>query len=582
MPFDLSDILTSGPKLLDRRRQIKTAKKELTNEYTIGEVTATGYEFMFGSGIVQALALDDADRALEELVETVDGPWRLSRRFGQEFSRPEDDRDDAASRPLTELFLDDPKQFSMSWTNHRNVFQDALPLLDQWASSLTDVDAANAQFWPTIARYGMPYNLLILKKVSAALREEFNAIFPEGWPDDLEQAFAAGNLYLIDMRIFSHLKPHWIDGSDRFTPSTVTWLVQDPQTKALTPAAIHVSGFNNSDAALYRPDDPAWLYALQAAKTSITLYGIWLGHVYHWHIVTAAMQMTMFNTLPTDHAIYQLLAPQSNYVIAFDNILLLLWRQIGPPTSISTPVEFLRLMDRFATGRDFFDDDPKTAMQQFGIREEDFSVEQPWDQYPIVGQFFELWDATQRYVTTFVDQTYADDRAVSSDPRLQKWIRDSGKPAKGNVRGLPEMDSRSALKDVLTSLLYRIVAHGIARLNPALNPAETFVANFPPCLQKRAIPSPQTSLSTDELLRYMPKTDTLGKMVNFYYIFVFSLPYEPLLPSDGMDSRLFFPGGPSSPRNQALIEFRNEIDRFLRRFDPASPQPEQWPMNVET
>ena len=30
--------------------------------------------------------------------------------------------------------------------------------------------------------------------------------------------------------------------------------------------------------------DPAWLYALQAAKTSITVWGIWLGHVYHWHI----------------------------------------------------------------------------------------------------------------------------------------------------------------------------------------------------------------------------------------------------------------------------------------------------------
>ena len=37
VPFDLSDILTSGPKLLDRRQQIKIAKNELTNEYTIGD-----------------------------------------------------------------------------------------------------------------------------------------------------------------------------------------------------------------------------------------------------------------------------------------------------------------------------------------------------------------------------------------------------------------------------------------------------------------------------------------------------------------------------------------------------------------
>ena len=39
--------------------------------------------------------------------------------------------------------------------------------------------------------------------------------------------------------------------------------------------------------------DSAWIWALLAAKTAITVWGIWIGHVYHWHIVTAAMQMTM-------------------------------------------------------------------------------------------------------------------------------------------------------------------------------------------------------------------------------------------------------------------------------------------------
>ena len=56
-----------------------------------------------------------------------------------------------------------------------------------------------------------------------------------------------------------------------------------------------------------RHDDKAWLYALQAAKTSITVWGIWLGHVYHWHIVTAAMQMTMYNHLPAGHPLWPLL-----------------------------------------------------------------------------------------------------------------------------------------------------------------------------------------------------------------------------------------------------------------------------------
>ena len=79
------------------------------------------------------------------------------------------------------------------------------------------------------------------------------------------------------------------------------------------------------------------------AKASITAFGAWLGHVYHWHLVTAAMQMTMLNTLSTAHPIYQRLAPQSKYATAFDDVLLLLWSQIAPPTSIAGWIEFLEL-----------------------------------------------------------------------------------------------------------------------------------------------------------------------------------------------------------------------------------------------
>ena len=83
-------------------------------------------------------------------------------------------------------------------------------------------------------------------------------------------------------------------------------------------------------------------------------------------------------------------------------------------------------------------------------------------------------------------------------------------------------------------------------------------------------------------MEYLPNTDTLGKMVNFYYIFVFSAPYVRFLPDGGNDTNLFFSGGASEPRNAALIAYRNEIFDFARRYDPQSPQPEQWPLNVET
>lgn len=584
VPFDLSDILESGPKLLKRRSEIKEAKNKLANEYTINGRTATGQEFMFGQSVLGATGLDDVDEALNALLRALQGsPWQMFRRFSREFRQREDDLARAIGIRGPEN-LEEPKQFSMSWTNHWDVYKKATErnLDDKWAASLTNVEEANAQFWPMIANHGMAYNLLILQKVDAANKSRWERMFPGRWPTALEDAFGTGNLYVIDLSLFENVKPHHIEGADRFTPSTTTWLVQNPDTKALTPVGVRVSGFGNQGNKFYGPSDPAWLYSLQAAKTSITVYGIWIGHVYHYHVVTAAMQMTMYNTLPTDHAIYQLLAPQSKYVIPFDDILLLLWRPIGPPTSISTPVQFLRFADLFAKGRSFFDDDPKTTLSNFGIREADFTVNQAWDKYPIVGRFLEIWDATEKYVSVFVDETYADDQRVAGDPALRSWMQASASKSKGNIRGLPPMDGKAALKKVLTSFLYRITAHGVARLNPALNPAETFMSNYPPCLQKKTIPDPDTQISTRELLEYLPNTDTLGKMVNFYYIFVFSLPYERFLPEDGNDTNLFFSGDASEPRNAALIAYRDEIAAFAQRYDPQSPQLKQWPLNVET
>lgn len=144
------------------------------------------------------------------------------------------------------------------------------------------------------------------------------------------------------------------------------------------------------------------------------------------------------------------------------------------------------------------------------------------------------------------------------------------------------MDSKAALESVLTSLLYRITAHGISRLNASANPALTFVANYPHCLQRTDIPKPSTTIDTTTLLTYLPNTETIGEAVNFYFIFVNSPPYTPFIPLDGVDTNLFFSGGTGDSRNQALIQFRNGLASFINDYEPDTPQRFQWPLNIET
>jgi hypothetical protein len=503
-----------------------------------------------------------------------------------------------------ELTLNDPTQFTLPWTTYNDQYKDSLDLAQYFASTLTDRDAATNNFWPTIAKFGIPYNLIVLAKVDAARIPGLKAEFGTAWSTQGMAALqAAGLLYEIDMSILASLEPMTaVDGTVRFTPGTVTVLKQDPQSKALTPIAIAISTTDGLPARVYTGGDNAWCYALQAAKTSITVWGIWLGHVYHWHIVTAAMQMTMYNELKTGHPLYALLQPQSQSLIDFDFVLLtLLWGQISPPTPVPGYMSLLKLLDTFAAGRKFFDDDPQSELTHRGLDVNDFTVATPWDAYPVVGDLLQIWGITEDYVTAVVNDLYTQDVDVKNDKQLQAWMVAAGATDQGNVQGLPSpVLTQAALAEVLTSILYRVTVHGAGSITPVVHPVLSFVSNFPPCLQIAAIPAPGDKLTTQQLLDHLPHTGTIGGMTTFYFTFVYSPPYVPLIPKGGPSVDPYFP--PTQPNcNAALVAYRTGIQTFVKgytlawneelagmRGKPAGPLPKyavdqakQWPLSIE-
>jgi hypothetical protein len=414
-----------------------------------------------------------------------------------------------------------------------------------------------------------------------ALRKTFGSV----WQRELQAPYAQGELYVIDMSLFESLAPQAVNGADRFTPATVTALVRDPQTRTLTPVAVSVAGQNGAGRTAFTgasSSDGAWLYALQAAKVSITVYGIWLGHVYQWHLVTAAMLMTMINALPPTHPISLMMTPHSGSLIGFDDVLLQGWSEIAPPTSLSTATQFLALANDFAAGRSYFDDDPPTALRALGLRRRDFTRTTAWDRYPVAAQTLEIWGLVSDYVTSCVQAAYPSDASVAADTALQTWIQAASAPTVGNISGLPAPQSRATLERILTSLLYRITVHGSSRMFSASNPSHTFVANFPHTLQRTDIPRPRRPLSTTQLLTYLPNVESIGEAVGFYFTFAFSPPYESFIPLGGVNSELFFPGGPRGARNRALIRFRNGLLGFISRYQPDARQTFQWPRDIET
>ena len=228
------------------------------------------------------------------------------------------------------------------------------------------------------------------------------------------------------------------------------------------------------------------------------MWGIWLGHVYHLHVSTAAMQMTMFNHLPADHVLRPLLEPQSQHLIDFDFVLLTtLFQKISPPTPVSGPLALVKLLDQFAANRTFLGDDPQAQLETRGLEKKDFTASKDWDRYPLVGWLLDVWTITHDYVKAVVEVLYETDADVKQDKDLKAWMDASGDPSQGNLRGLPAVDTRDDLTKVLTSLLYRVNAHG----------GGTLVRRSTPCSpsSRPSRPASRTPPSSSLALRSTPR-----------------------------------------------------------------------------
>ena len=110
--------------------QTENANKGLSTNYTIGKQTKSAYEFLYNEPLPPAPPVGNPP------------PEQLPLKLGDDFKLP--------------------------WTLYQGMYTDSQDIVRPFAETLTDGDKATAAFWPTIAQFGLPYNLLVLAKVDAA------------------------------------------------------------------------------------------------------------------------------------------------------------------------------------------------------------------------------------------------------------------------------------------------------------------------------------------------------------------------------------------------------------------------------
>src|SRR5262249_37702966 len=247
IPVDVPGMADTVSKLAIRVKQREQALEGLSKVFTIGGTTARAYNFLYGSGAADKKA--EAARAASRAFLTGD-PSEIVSALIRRLKPPNDELaviSVGGRQDLTKLALDDPKQGSVGWTTFPDVYGLGLPHLEEWAATV-DVahpDKATAAFFPTIARYAPTFNQILLRKIPSSNVGAWRDLFGDAWTPTLDAAASAGLLYVMDLRIYETLQPQTVAGIPRFTPSTVTVLVQDPKTKALTPELIRVAGGDN-------------------------------------------------------------------------------------------------------------------------------------------------------------------------------------------------------------------------------------------------------------------------------------------------------------------------------------------------
>ena len=199
-----------------------------------------------------------------------------------------------------------------------------------------------------------------------------------------------------------------------------------------------------------------------------------------------------------------------------------------------------------------------------------------------------MWDLVETYVEV-VRARHLRVRRGGRRPtvELQTWIatvvgrREHRRQRPRAARGWPAARRWSGCS---RASLYRVTIHGVSRLNSTSNPALTFVANFPHCLQRTGHPGARAPrIGTRTLLTYLPNTaDDRRRRSRFYFTFAFSTPYEPFIPLGGVDDEPVLPGRSRGQRNRALIDLRNGLAGFISDYQPDAAQRFQWPLNIET
>jgi hypothetical protein len=196
----LEEVIDTVGNLIARNQYLIQAKDGLSIEYTLRGITATAERFLFGTedqvegaALLRAL-LTYIESFLSRLFTDNSHQNRIASAFSElrgrlelRAGRPPIKFHGAVPSPASSpaddystFALETPDQFAIGWTTFQDLFRHGYPQVAKYVEAIIDPEAATLQFWPMIRSTALPYNLFVLRKLTAATVADYRTNFGSG------------------------------------------------------------------------------------------------------------------------------------------------------------------------------------------------------------------------------------------------------------------------------------------------------------------------------------------------------------------------------------------------------------------
>jgi arachidonate 15-lipoxygenase len=331
----------------------------------------------------------------------------------------------------------------------------------------------------------------------------------------LNDALAAGRLYVADYEMFDGLTPGVTDGHQKYLWAPVALFCA--HAGGLAPIAIQLGGHRGGRDTFVTPaSGPRWMLARAAVQAMDESHQGALTHVGWCHMIVQRVIFAAHRQLAPVHPIAVLLAPHLENTLAVNqyarqNVLSV----NGSQDRLLAPTieDQIALMGKSVDAIDLASLDPTIDFSRRGVGDVD-----ALPAYPFRDDGLPLWEATRAFIAEYLALYYASDADVSGDVELRAFVAEIGATEGGRLPNLVAGVRVETIDDVaqlLSRLIYRATTY-----HAAINDSSYDWVSVAPNMPSAAfgpVPPEGATIADDALAAMLPPIPIAFEVISSTY-----------------------------------------------------------------